>query len=95
MSYLFPFIQFFTSILDIYSFLLIIWVILNLFNHFDIINRHHVIVMKVAHFLEALFHPPLKLLRKFIPIIGGINIAPTILYFLILLVKVMLVTFIY
>jgi len=51
--------------------------------------------MKVTHFLEALFNPPLKLLRKFIPIIGGVDITPVILYSLIWLVKVSLFTFVY
>ena len=95
MSYLFPFMQFFISLLDLYSFFLITWVILSLLDHFDIINRRHVIVIKVMHFLEALFRHPLKLLRKIIPIIGGVDLSPVMLYFLIMLVKVALITFIF
>ena len=95
MSYLFPFIQFVDSLLDIYSFLLITWVIINLLEHFNIINGRHIIITKVIRFLDALFNPPLRLLRRFIPIIGGVDITPVILFLLIKLIKVMLFTFLY
>jgi len=38
-------------------------------------------------FLEALFEPPLKLIRKLVPTIGGVDISPGILYFIILFLK--------
>ena len=87
MNYLFPIRQLLTAILDVYSFLLVMWIILSLLNHFDILNRRHTIVIKVMRFLEALFEPPLKLIRKLVPTIGGVDISPGILYFIILFLK--------
>jgi YggT family protein len=90
MTYLFPIIQFTNKLLELYSLLLIVWIVLNLIDHFDIINRRHILVLKLARFLEALFNPPLKLIRKIIPTIGGVDISPVILYLLITLVRELL-----
>jgi YggT family protein len=90
MTYLFPIIQFTNKLLELYSLLLIVWIVLNIIDHFDIINRRHILVLKLTRFLEALFNPPLKLIRKIIPTIGGVDISSIILYLLITLVRELL-----
>ena len=89
--YILPFVK----LLDIYASLLIVWIVLNLLSHFDIININNKVIIKVMNFLDALFNPPLKLLRKFIPILGGVDISPLVLYLLVLLIKTLLFTFIF
>lgn len=94
-AYLFPFVQVFNSILQIYAFLLVIWVILSLLDHFDVINSRHIFVMKIMRFLDALFYHPLSFIRRFIPIIGGVDISPLILYLFIALIRNLIVVSVY
>ncbi|NRA73910.1 MAG: YggT family protein [Rickettsiales bacterium] len=71
------------------------WVILHLLDHFNVINSRHIVVIKIMNFLNALFSYPLNFIRKFIPLIGGVDISPAILYLFISLVKRVLFAFIY
>jgi YggT family protein len=62
---------------------------------FDIINRYQPAVQKTMHILNRLIEPVLNQLRRFIPVIAGIDMSPLVLFLLIGFVKNVLYTYLY
>ncbi len=69
---LFQFLQFFK-----YS--VIFYVIINMLISFNIINYNNKIISVIIDFLYRLIEPILKVLRRFVPNFGAIDISPVIL----------------
>lgn len=90
-----PFINLIASILSIYSFLLLAYVILNLLFAFKIINQNSDFVQAVNRFLIRIIEPVLIRMRKYLPPIGGVDIAVIILFLLINFLKDALYTYFY
>jgi YggT family protein len=66
-------------ILDLYVWLLIIWVILSWLVAFDVINTRNRFVYLVSDFLFRITEPVLRPIRRVVPNISGIDISPIIL----------------
>jgi YggT family protein len=66
-------------ILDLYVWLLIIWVILSWLVAFDVINTRNRFVYLVSDFLFRITEPVLRPIRRVVPSISGIDISPIIL----------------
>ena len=75
-----PFLELFFNVLDLYKFILIVWIVLSWLISFNIVNRFQPFVSKLYNFLEQLTDPVLKYLRKYIPIIGSIDVTPIIVF---------------
>ncbi|MES2677090.1 MAG: YggT family protein [Pseudomonadota bacterium] len=90
-----PFINLITSALSIYSFLLLVYVILQLLFTFKIINPYSQFVQAVNRFLIRIIEPVLTRMRKYIPPMGGIDIAVIVLFLLINFLKDALHTYFY
>lgn len=69
--------------LEIYVFLLIVWVIVSWLVAFNVINTYNRFVALVMDFLYRITEPPLRPIRRFIPDLGGIDISPLILLLLV------------
>ena len=69
---LFQFLQFF-------KYLVIFYVIINMLISFNIINYNNKIISVIIDFLYRLIEPILKVLRRFVPNFGAIDISPVIL----------------
>lgn len=67
------------QILQILSWLLIIWVILSWLVAFNVINSSHPLPAKVLEVLDRIMMPVMEPIRKVVPSIGGIDISPLIL----------------
>lgn len=76
-----PFINLISSVLSIYSFLLLSYVVLHFLFMLKIINPHSPIVQAIYRFLIKIIEPVLVRIRKYIPPIGGFDIAVLILRF--------------
>jgi YggT family protein len=59
-----PFIELISSIISIFSTILLIWVILSLLIHFDIINRYNPLVAKIFGVLTQIVDPALRPFRR-------------------------------
>ncbi len=78
-----PFINLINTLLNLYSWVLIIAVLLNLLLTFNVINGHNELVRTIYRFCISLTEPLLKPIRRKIPPISGIDISPVILILLI------------
>lgn len=81
-----PFINLISSVISLINLALMIWVVLGLLIHFEIVNRFSPIVGQVNNFLTRLLEPMLRPIRrataKFLPDLGGVDISPIILILL-------------
>lgn len=74
-----PIVYLLTTVISIYSWCVIISVVLSLLISFRVVNRSHPVVYQVELFLNRLVEPALKPIRKYLPDMGGIDISPIIL----------------
>ncbi len=81
-----PFVELFSTIIQLYNYVLIAWVILSLLINFEIVNRFNPLVRKVEDILKKLVEPALKPIRKLtdrlLPNLGGIDLSPIVLFLL-------------
>lgn len=77
-----PFVGLLLKILDIYSSILLVAVVMSLLISFGIVNRHQPLVQKVNFALFRLTDPLLRPIRKHMPDLGGIDVSPVILILL-------------
>lgn len=90
-----PFINLINSILSMYSFILVAWMILGWLIRFEIVNRYNKLVVNLMNFGARLFEPVFSQIRKVIPPISGIDFSPIILFLLINFTKDFLFTYFY
>ncbi len=69
----------FNAIIQLYSFVLIVTVILSWLIGFNVINRHNQLVDAIWRTCTGLTEPLLRPIRNMLPNMGGIDISPIIL----------------
>jgi YggT family protein len=81
-----PFIDLISEVISLLNLALMLWIILGILIHFDIVNRHSPLIQRVYFTLNKLFEPMLRPIRRFVgkylPDLGGIDISPVILVLL-------------
>ena len=77
-------------VLNIYTWLLIAWVVMSWLISFDVINTRNRFVYIVSDFLYRITEPVLRPIRRVVPDISGIDISPVILLLLIWLFRDMM-----
>ncbi|WP_341808958.1 YggT family protein [Wolbachia endosymbiont (group E) of Neria commutata] len=82
-----PIIYLINTLLDLYSFLLICWIILNWLIKLNMINIYNEIISSIMRTLNQLTHPPLKFIRRYIPTFNGLDLSIMILLITIHFVK--------
>ena len=68
------------TVIDIYIFLLFVYVIISLLISFDIINRQNNFIQQVSYALFKLFEPVLKRIRPHMPDLGMLDISVLVLF---------------
>ena len=68
------------QIITLYKFVLIIYIITTWLINFNVINTSNRFVYSVMEILYKLSEPSLRIVRKYIPNFGGIDISPIIVY---------------
>ena len=71
------------NILNIYIWILIISAILSWLVAFDVVNPHNKVVRMIGDFSYRITEPALKPIRRIVPIMGGFDLAPLALIFII------------
>src|SRR5690606_2002659 len=61
------------TVLNLYSWCLIIWVIMSWLISFNVINTHNRFVHMVGDFLYRITEPALRPIRRFLPDLGGLD----------------------
>jgi YggT family protein len=75
-----PLIEVTIIAIDIYKWVVIVWIILSWLIAFNVINTQNRFVYAVNHFLYRATEPVLRPIRRFIPVIGGLDISPVVLF---------------
>ena len=70
------------QIVSLYKFILIVYIIATWLINFRIINTSNRFVYSVMETLYKLSEPSLKIVRKYIPTFGSIDISPIIVFIL-------------
>ena len=82
-----PFINFFGSIIYLYTMGLFIWIILGFLIRFNIVNSYNHIVQRIMNFGHKLYNPILSQIRRILPPFSGIDLSPILLLLLLELIK--------
>jgi YggT family protein len=82
-------------LLDIYIWLLIAAAILSWLVAFNVVNARNQFVHMVGDFLYRITEPVLRPIRNVMPNLGGIDVSPVIVILLIILIKDIIVRYIY
>lgn len=75
------------NVIGLYTWLVIIWVVLTWLISFRVVNTHNRFVYLVGDFLHRITEPALRPIRRFVPNLGGIDISPVILILLLWLLR--------
>ena len=81
--------------LDLYIWLLIAAAVLSWLVAFNVVNSRNQFVAMVGDFLYRITEPVLRPIRNVMPNLGGIDLSPVILILLIILIKDIIVRYIY
>jgi YggT family protein len=82
-------------VLDIYIWLLIAAAILSWLVAFNVVNARNQFVSMVGDFLYRITEPVLRPIRNVLPNLGGIDVSPVVVILLIILIKDIIVRYVY
>ena len=80
--------------LQLYIYLLIAAAVLSWLIAFNVVNMRNQFVAMVADFLYRITEPALRPIRNFMPNLGGIDISPVILIFIIIFLRYVILLYI-
>lgn len=75
-----PLVYIIYQLLSVYSWIVIIYIILGWLVAFDIINRHQPFVQKVNEALSKVIDPVLRKIRRYMPDTGAVDLSPILLF---------------
>lgn len=78
------------AILQLYSWVLIVWVVLSWLIAFNVVNTRNRFVYTLSDVLYRLTEPALRPLRRVLPDLGGVDLSPVALWFIIYLLRLLL-----
>ena len=81
------------QIINLYQFILLIYIILTWLINFNIINTSNRLVYSIIDALYRLCEPSLRFVRKYLPNLGTIDISPVVVYLLLLFIKSLLIEY--
>ena len=81
------------QIINLYKFVLLIYIIVTWLISFNIINTSNRFVYTAMDFLYRLCEPSLRLVRKYVPNFGNIDISPIIVYLLLWFIQSLLIEY--
>ncbi len=76
--------------IDLYIWAVIISAILSWLVHFGVVNTRNQFVSMIGEFLWRLTEPALKRIRRFVPMLGGIDISPIVLILALIFLKMVI-----
>ena len=75
------------TVIDLYMWAIIIWVILSWLVVFNVINTSNRFVAMVGDFLNRITEPALRPIRRVIPNLGGVDLSPLVLILVLFFAK--------
>lgn len=77
-----PFIDLLATLIELYTYAVVAWVILTMLISFRVVNREQQFVMMAVYALNRLCGPALRRVRKICPKLGTVDISPILLILL-------------
>ena len=81
------------QIINLYKLVLLIYIIATWLISFNIINTSNRFIYSAMEILYRLSEPSLRLVRKYVPAFGNIDISPIIVYLLLWFIQSLLVEY--
>ena len=81
------------QIINLYKLVLLIYIIATWLISFNIINTSNRFIYSAMEILYRLSEPSLRLVRKYVPAFGNIDISPIIVYLLLWFVQSLLIEY--
>ena len=81
------------EIIQLYQFVLIVYIIATWLIAFNIVNTSNRFVYSVMDILYRLSEPSLRLVRRYIPTFGNVDISPIIVFIVLIFIKKLLVEY--
>ena len=73
--------------LDLYKWAIILVALMSWLISFNVVNIHNNMVRSIWNGLNAITEPALRLIRRFLPNMGGLDLSPIILIFIVWFVQ--------
>ena len=73
--------------LDLYKWAIILVALMSWLISFNVVNIHNQMVRSIWNGLNAITEPALRLIRRFMPNMGGLDLSPIILIFIVWFVQ--------
>ncbi len=83
------------TVIQIYIYVLVASAILSWLIAFNVVNTRNQVVAMIGDFLFRITEPVLRPIRNFLPSLGGIDVSPVVLILIIILLKDIIVRYIY
>ena len=80
---------------DLYIYILIAAAVLSWLVAFNVVNTRNPVVAMVGDFLYRITEPLLRPIRNMLPSLGGIDVSPVVLILIIILIKDVIIRYIY
>ena len=81
------------QIINLYKLVLLIYIIATWLISFNIINTSNRFIYSAMEILYRLIEPSLRLVRKYVPTFGNIDISPIIVYLLLWFIQSLLIEY--
>ena len=79
-----------TTVIELMVWIIILQVILSWLVHFNVVNMQNQFVYMVGNFLYRVSTPMLRPIQRIVPNLGGIDISPVVLIFLLIFAQMLL-----
>ena len=70
------------QIINLYKFILLVYIIATWLINFNLVNTSNRFIYSVMEILYKVCEPSLRLVRRYVPLFGNIDISPIIVYLL-------------
>ena len=81
------------QIINLYKFILLVYIIATWLINFNIINTSNRFIYSAMGVLYKLCEPSLRLVRRYVPLFGNIDISPIIVYLLLWFLQSLLIEY--
>jgi len=81
------------QIINIYMYVIIVWVIMSWLIAFDVINLRNRFVRMINDVLSRLTDPVMRPIRRILPNLGGLDLSPLVVFFLLVFIQRLLVEY--
>ena len=75
------------TVIQLYIYVLIASAIFSWLIAFNVLNTHNRFVYMVSDFLYRITEPALRPIRRFVPLLGGVDISPVVLILLLVFLR--------